>query len=530
MVLVLVLMIIGFGIAVAALSTTLSSRSNADRDQRAKRAQQAADAGIQTELYRVNQVDMKALQLSSGLSLRSIISQLLVCPVPQVNAAGGGQLGPLAFTYTVGGQVANPCPQNSRGGTASPLQDQEPVGDHAYFQVQYNPGLANVGDFVQFNPTIVASGVDDDGPAGISPRYVSQREEAILSPFIPWRTLEAVHDIKFDVPSTLNLLGQSVAGATAFNGTAAAGHDLTIENASSGAATFTGTNISLSGGLTEPSTLDYCNKFTQTNVSLSLILGTPTAVSPCTGLVSRPPIALSESKPNCPGSCSAEFGSAYTTANGVPEIYNPSATTTLSFAPGDYVFCSFYSAGPVNMNPSWPPSAGLGAVRIFIDSPRSANCSGFHGHNGISAGSFTATRGVTNLLASTHPSQAQIYLVGDDPAHWSDSSTPDTSVTATAGGLANGQAAFVYAPQSTVTVSSTPACSVVFRVRVTCSGVGSLSGAYIGYDLNVSAASVAQDLGLLNYPLSNSLGPFHVKRYVECPAAYPLPSPATSGC
>jgi hypothetical protein len=40
---------------------------------------------------------------------------------------------------------------------------------------------------------------------------------------------------------------------------------------------------------------------------------------------------------------------------------------------------------------------------------------------------------------------------------------------------------------------------------------------------------VTEDLGLLNYPLSNTLGPFHVKQYVECPPANPLPSPATNG-
>jgi hypothetical protein len=152
-------------------------------------------------------------------------------------------------------------------------------------------------------------------------------------------------------------------------------------------------------------------------------------------------------------------------------------------------------------------------------------------HNGISAGSFAANKGVTNLLATTHPSQAQIYVVGDSSSYWSNSSTPNTSVTSTASGLASGQAMFVYAPLSTVTVSTTPACVAVIGISVTCSGVGTLAGGFIGYNTNVTATAITEDLGLLSLPLSTSLGVFRVQQYIECPAANTLPSPdPTSGC
>jgi hypothetical protein len=41
---------------------------------------------------------------------------------------------------------------------------------------------------------------------------------------------------------------------------------------------------------------------------------------------------------------------------------------------------------------------------------------------------------------------------------------------------------------------------------------------------------VTSDLGLLNYPLSSTLGPFYVKQYIECQPQYPLPADPTSGC
>jgi hypothetical protein len=84
---------------------------------------------------------------------------------------------------------------------------------------------------------------------------------------------------------------------------------------------------------------------------------------------------------------------------------------------------------------------------------------------------------------------------------------------------------FLYAPTSNVTVTGGQTC-----LGGTCVNSGTLSGAFIGYDVDASATAITEDLGLLNYPLSNTLGPFHVKQYIECSPAYPLPSDATSGC
>jgi hypothetical protein len=315
-------------------------------------------------------------------------------------------------------------------------------------------------------------------------------------------------------------------GLTAFNGTAAAGGNLTLKGQGLLGGSLTGGNVSLSGGLTSPAAIDYCGTKTVTNMLLTLFLGNIRNVSPCTGLVNRPTVQISSSKSNCVPttgveSCGSDsgFGSQYVsgrTAGGVVnnaltnenEIYDTTGTP-ITFGPGDYVFCSFQTNGIVNVNP-----ISTQAVRIFIDSPSSSRCSGFVAHNGVSAGSFVASKGVGNALAATHPSQAQIYVVGNG-------TNGGTSVTMTANGLTLGQSAFVYAPTSNVTVDSS-ALGL---------GIGTLAGGFVGYNVTVSATAITQDLGLLNYPLSTTLGPFHVQQYIECQPQYPLPSPdPTSGC
>ena len=67
-----------------------------------------------------------------------------------------------------------PGPQRGAGGQSRLLPDIVPSR------------LSNIGDFVQLNPKIVASGVDDNGTT-----QVSRRVEAILAPVAPFCMLEA---------------------------------------------------------------------------------------------------------------------------------------------------------------------------------------------------------------------------------------------------------------------------------------------------------------------------------------------------
>jgi hypothetical protein len=523
-VIVLLLLAITLAAGGAALAETLAARDSATRTGSSARALQAADAGIQTELYRANQLNMGSLNLTGGLNLGNVLKSLLVCPVPTIG--GSGQIAGLSFAVsgnvsgTPGGANCNP---NSTSGVTGAAPNNEPVGNHAYFQTQFVPGVSNVGDFIEFTPKIVALGMDTGVNGNGNP--VTRRIEAILAPVTPWRTLEALNNLEIDVPPSA-----LVAGVTAFNGTAAAGGNFTLKGQGLLGGTLVGANINGSSGL-GPSAIDYCGTETVTNMLLSGFLGDINHVtSGCSSLVSRPPITISSTKGKCVPTtgletCSndAGFGTAYVSGRNADGTVNPAFTNedeiyntsgaTLKFAPGDYVFCSFYSNGPVNLNP-----AGGQAVRIFIDSPSSSRCSGFVSHNGISAGSFTATQGVGNLLAATQPSQGQIYVAGSPV-----SGTPSTSVTITGSALLSlGQSGFVYAPRSNVTVDSS---------LLGTSLLGTLSGSFVGYNLTVSAPVINQDLGLLNYPLSTSLGPFYVKQYVECPAVTTLPEPdPASGC
>ncbi|HWF35844.1 MAG TPA: hypothetical protein VG295_10725, partial [Solirubrobacteraceae bacterium] len=192
---------------------------------------------------------------------------------------------------------------------------------------------------------------------------------------------------------------------------------------------------------------------------------------------------------DCPSSCSTAFGSSYLTSTN--EIYNTSSSTTLSFAPGDYVFCNFETNGPVNIT----ASSSSAPVRIFIDT-NAAHCPGTPSHSGSlptnfksSGSNFIANQGIGGLIGGVtgtlSPSQVQVYVVGSG------------SVT-TSGSVAN--AFFLYAPQATVSVASTV----------------SFTGTVIGYDVTMNTILYTQSLGLNNYPISSSLGIFHTSQYRQC--------------
>jgi hypothetical protein len=484
-VVVMLLLVIGIAIGGAALTETLASRSQASRDVRVKRALQAADAGLATELYRANQLNLSTLNLSGGpINWSQVLHDLLVCPVPVVVS---GQIGPLAFVQA-SASTGNPCPSNSGSGVTNPGPTHEPVGNHSYFDARFVPAASAVGDFRQLAPKIVALGVDDNGNAADSNRYVVRRVEAVLAPIDPFHALEANHDLTVNVPT-----------ATTFNGTARAGHNLTLVGTGLlGLGTLTGLNLTLSGGLLAPTALDYGCTFTPNSVirvTLGNFTQVPSGGNCSSPFFSRPTISISPSKANCSSSCPA---SGYSGGN-QDEIYITNGSS-VTFAPGDYVLCSFQTNGPVNVNPT-----ATAPVRIFIDSPSSNRCKDFKNHTSPPAGfkaapgNFIATQGIGNLLAATHPSQAQVYVVGNG-------TNDGTTVTSTESGLSLGQAFFLYAPTSSVNLSSAALLGLG----------GTLAGAYVGYDLTVSATVITQDLGLLNYPLSASLGVFHVQQYIDC--------------
>lgn len=523
-VIVMLLLTIALGLGAAALAETLHARDTATLTARSQRALQAADAGLQTGLYRFNQMNLGSQYLDDGLSLSTVIGQLLTCPVPQVDSSG--QITGLSWVAVA--SVGSPCPSNASSGTAQPYSSKEPVGDHAYYDVRVIPGATNIGDFIEYSPKIVSLGIDDGGPG--SSNTITRRIDAILNTYMPWRTLEAVHDLTFDIPGTVSVGGVLGVGSTTFNGTAAAGNNLNI-NGPSGVvspSSFTAANVSLSGGLTEPSALDYCNTLNETNVTVTLTAGHLTKPSSgCSSLVNRSTISIASSKADCAPvtgvvDCGTLLGTSYTSATDSVYCATTTGCPTLTLQPGDYVFCDFQYNGPIVFNAS-----STQAVRIFIDNPndtsRCGSAAGIsHGSSSVSGfqtnyGNFVAPHGVSNVLSTAYPSRAQVYVVGNG--------TNDGTVAyATGDTTLSSEDMFLYAPTSNVTVSGGQTC-----VLTTCVNSGTLAGAFVGYDLTASGTAVTEDLGLLNDPLSSTLGTFYIKQYIECSAVTSLSSSDPAG-
>jgi hypothetical protein len=541
-VVVLALLTVALLIGAAGLGESLSSRSHANLDTREHRALQAADAGVQAVLYRENQLDLGSLNLSGG---SGAIPSLLDCLVPDLsNTLPGSHL--IARSISSGG--ACPVGQwHGADGTAAddaPFSTAVPVGNHDSYNAEFIPNAATVNStsgigFV--GAKIVSVGIDDNGHVGDPHRYVYERVEVTATSLIqatssgwssgwnstwiePFMMLEANHDLTFQVPA-----------ATAFNGTARIGHKLFFDLQSSLVSTFVGTNILNGGSIIERSSIDVgCpgnagpnNAYTFENkpalsTFLPTVLGGFNVANPQTCSApywfNRPVLSISHWKLDCPSSSSCSSLTGYSNTNGTQHEIFINNGAQLNLAPGDYVFCSFQTNGPVNVT----ASNNTAPVRIFVDSPNSSRCSGFQAHPNpgpppglpsgfqTGAGSFVAQQGIGGLIGGVvttlSPAAVQVYVVGDG--------TPDDTV-ATSGPVSAANGFFMTAPSSKVTVSSLVA----------------LTGAMIGYDVTVNTILYNQALSFGNYSGSisgassgsssgstsgNSYGLFRPSQYVQC--------------
>ena len=132
MVIVMIVLLIGLGFAMAGLSSALDSRTNANRDTRVRRAQQAADAGIQATLYQMSQADLGSTSYNFNGGLLGL-STLLDCVVPKVATVNGtvqlqGLVSVSAFANTSG-----VCPRAVTGNSnASAVPYKKSLGNHTY--------------------------------------------------------------------------------------------------------------------------------------------------------------------------------------------------------------------------------------------------------------------------------------------------------------------------------------------------------------------------------------------------------------
>jgi hypothetical protein len=485
----LILIVLAFG--AAAIATTLSSRDLTQRDGRVRAAQQATDAGIQRVLYEQAESNVDNWNLNGGLLN---LSGVLDCVVPSLNVSGQ-----ISGLTSVAVNSAGVCPSTSG---AQGQTYVEPLGNHTFEQSEFIPGATNLlnGTTIgsqngsaerEFYPKIVSLGWNDGGTTKL---YA--RQEAILAPIAPLQAIEGANNVTINGLSLcIVLLGCTNLTGT-LNGNVTARGNLTTP------AVFAGLNLSngLVGTLTYGGTL-----------SGGLSVANVQHVS-SSSIIERPTVTISASKQNCSSqaACTA-LGSAYNSTYDTFALSSGSVT----FAPGDYVFCSFNATGgTVNVK----PSSTTGPVRIFIDNPNSARCAADKAHGDSQVGNFYNPTGYTNSTLNTggviDPSGMQIYVVGDGA--YDDNTVVQIGPTSSSGLLTLTSATYggvVYAPTSKLTVRVPAAC--VSLLVSTCTG-GVLEGAFIGNDVSITALTITQDLDLGNYPLYAGVNVFRPVQYIQC--------------
>jgi hypothetical protein len=498
---VLALLAIALGLGGAALAGAISSNRLTTRDTRVRRAQQAADAGIQAQLYQQSEADLGSTLynlngglLGTGVSVDCIVPNLSLTLVTSL------------VTASVSGTSA--CPQAQKGGVFTSYT--QPVGNHTFAQAEYFPNEQNVGGVSserEFFPVILSLGWDTSGATS-----VYSREKVLLAPIAPLQAVEGMGNVTIN---GLTLLGVGLTEAV--NGDISALGKLTTPT------TTVGTNLSSSSILPTFAASSFCTNgalggcpgvavSTAHYVTVSTTAcsaGTPST----TCVIQRSAPSISASK----ASCSNSSGTTVTCNNalfGCTSCYSSSGTTndtftmssgTATFPPGDYVFCNFNVTGTASVSTT---SSTAAPVRIFIDSPTSTRGSG-----DTSVGNFTATTGINNVLepanplgSTTAPSGLQIYVVGNGTAHGTTvqigPTTPSTSLSAVYGEI-------VYAPLSDVTVNVPALCLVA------CTG-GIFNGSVIGDNVTISALAITQDLNIGNYPLYAGINAFQPVEYIQC--------------
>ncbi len=506
MVVALVVLVITLAIATVALTATLDSRVHATRDLRSQRALQAADAGINSGIYRLGQLNLASFNFSGGTALLGTLADCVI-PKATVNANGGVTI--TGYSFTAQASVATgACPLPSGSGVGNAIGDTVKVGNHSFYEMQQIGGATTTGVLgpnIVLHPKIVAVGVEDAGNSAtcsasastvvgaVTTGCVARRILATLAPIDPFQVVEATGNLAINAGAL---------GSTVVNG------DVRTNG------TFT-----QSGGLLYVST-NALNGALIGNVTYGV--GTPsTSLVPVTTFtkksssVSRTPITVNDA--NCATTCTqADLPSGVTAltlgglnASGTAAYSSTTHAVTMTrgtmiFTPGDYIFCDFnVTGGTVETN---IPANSTTPVRIFVDSPTSSRCNG----NGLGTtqGTFRSSTGVSNLVSLVSPNSLQIYVAGGS------STTTPVNI---AGGLS--ESMFLYAPSSDVSMTVTAFSGALIGDNVTITGQTGL------------ALTLTQNLGLNNYTLANGVGVFHVAQYSECTPVYPLPEPdPTVGC
>lgn len=529
MILLLVVMLMG----AAAIAATLDSSDITIRSAKQRSAQQAAEAGVQSQLYQQSENEIgnsgSSYDLNGGLLS---LGNFLDCIEPQFSLG-------LAVTglTNVAANSSGVCPVNGtssvNGGGFVPTS----LGNGAYAESEFIPGASNPKSGASerdLAPKIVSLGWTGSSSPSASGNVFS-RVEAILSPISPLPVVGANGTMTLSGVSALSIPITSVV-----NGDLQAGSAMNLPLVT------LGVNTSWNNGLLA---VFKCGCSQPSGIPVANFDG-PTTVP------NRQPISISSSKLDCPtvdsngnSGCSAfasyyTQGSSSTCTSASPcsgDIVNVPSGKTMTIYGGDYVFCNFSAAGTVNADPT-----ANDPVRIFIDSPSSPRCAGNNpskstnatfSHSEWSEGNFYAANGVNNSEGITTPSGVQIYVAGDQATPPFDDNTfvqlgtPPTASLLSLGLNPLTMGLIVYAPTSNV-LMTTAACTGLLGLSVTCVG-GVFEGNLIGNDVTATAATFTQPLDLGDDPLYNGLNAYHIEQEIQCSPVTSLQQNATtdtSGC
>jgi hypothetical protein len=563
LVMALLIAVVGLIVVLGAVGLALETGSQATHDGRIRGAQQAADAGVQQQLYLQSDSNGVGYNVTAGS-----IGSLLDCVEPTLNVSA--QItGVTLVADTSGSCPQSACPSGGTQCTGSLSTAWTPVSNENYFESRYlaNPHVqASASQNSSYDvlfPEILSIGCHSAAATCSTAATTNQysRQLMVLQPTAPLQAVEGQNNVSITggtsaLASAFSLLGLGTLCSilnilcptlpiTTVTGNVTAGYNLTLPAVTVGGNTNLGSYLTLSGltslvtnlsGL--GATLQYghsgsckqngdtCASGAQTSPNSASLLNAnlvQTTATPCTAgqppssgtacnlerstfTVSTGPMSLTQLNSQL---SSTAIGTSCTGAINYCNGDLNMTSGTLDLKAGTYYFCNVNVTGGTFEGPS--TSGSSGAVQIFVLPDNSSLCTGSG-----SQGSFKVTPGISNLLSSTSslpldgvtgavdPSAVQIYVAGDPSQNGSltvgSSTTPNSTVTIGGSGISVEQAAVVYAPRSTVNISTT----------------GIFEGSAIGWNVNMEAAAIIEDLDLGNYPLSSVINTLQPAQTVEC--------------
>lgn len=541
-VLVIVLWLLAVALAFGAvgIAEALSSQRLTTHDMRGRRAQQAADAGIQAQLYDAAENNFGTAYNFTGGVLG--LSTFLDCVPLQLNA--NLQVGGLAVYASTAGVC--PAALNSSGSPVTGFWSA--LDNHDYYESEYlsnkkEIGGSGAGSVVEF-PEIVSIGCDSATASSCNTTpapstNVYSRELALLQPTGPVQAIEGMGNVTIQ-----GLTALGVNAAAVVNGEVMSGGTLSLP----ALGVAVNTSWPTSGNPLLP-TFGYTTNPAPASITTAHVVqlnGFCSAASPsqlC--MIKRP--APTTTVTTC-AACAAGITCSSTCTGGGYNASNDTFTLTggtENFAAGDYVFCNFNATGGT-VNTS---ATSTTPVRIFILPPNQAPCSANgYTQNASSVwngGNFNATEGINDLLSgslngvtgTTDPSGLQIYDEGD--GNYDNDTTvtvgqPSSCATLLCISLANlsPQSMVIYAPTSAVTVN-TGSCTLGLAGVCLAAAATTFAGSVVGDTVYMRATAITQDLDIGNYPIEGGANAVRADEYIQCDNSVTSLANATSdtgGC